>query len=189
MQPLATGALPGRFVAESLALAMDGDAVIGGDFGIDTPGRIRFAVLARKGIGGRKLGRNVQRLPEIETGKSNRSSARRANRRQATVRRVLDAQLRLQETVEGLSVVAITYYAVAPAGIPLAPVGLRIGVTREVVEAMPARPILLLVWLTVRRIRSPICEATSVNDLQTCFPITYFARARGLTSAGVRNTA
>lgn len=57
------------FVAESLAVArvVDGAAVIAGDFRIDPAGHMRFAVFVRPGTGGRRVGRIVQRLCEIET--------------------------------------------------------------------------------------------------------------------------
>jgi uncharacterized membrane-anchored protein len=60
------------FVPESLAISrvVDGEAVIAGDFRIDERGHSRFAVLARPGIGRRRLGRIVQRLLEIETYKA-----------------------------------------------------------------------------------------------------------------------
>ncbi len=57
------------FVAESLAasLVIDGAALIAGDFRIDHAGHVRFAVLAHKDTGARRLGRIVQRLLELET--------------------------------------------------------------------------------------------------------------------------
>lgn len=57
------------FVAESVAVArvVDGAAVIAGDFHIDPAGHMRFAVFVRPGTGGRRVGRIVQRLCEIET--------------------------------------------------------------------------------------------------------------------------
>ncbi|MEL6167932.1 MAG: DUF3422 domain-containing protein [Pseudomonadota bacterium] len=60
------------FVPESLAASsvIDEEAVIAGDFRIDPGGHMRFAVFAKPGIGGRRLGRIVQRLCEIETYKS-----------------------------------------------------------------------------------------------------------------------
>lgn len=56
------------FVAESVAVArvVDGAAVIAGDFHIDPAGHMRFAVFVRPGTGGRRVGRIVQRLCEIE---------------------------------------------------------------------------------------------------------------------------
>ena len=57
------------FVGESLAVSrvVDGEAVIAADFRIDEHGHSRLLVLARPGIGQRRLGRIVQRLLEIET--------------------------------------------------------------------------------------------------------------------------
>ncbi len=60
------------FVAESMATAhvVDGAATLGGDFRIDTNGHVRFAILANRDIGERRLGRIVQRVLEIETYKA-----------------------------------------------------------------------------------------------------------------------
>lgn len=62
-------------------------------------------------------------------------------------------QLRLQETVEGLSVVAISYYAVSLAGYLLAPLAAALSVSKPVLTAAVAIPIILAVWAFVRRIR------------------------------------
>jgi uncharacterized membrane-anchored protein len=63
------GLLDDWFVGESLAVArvVDGAAVIAGDFRIDPAGHMRFAVFVQPGTGGRRVGRIVQRLCEIET--------------------------------------------------------------------------------------------------------------------------
>ena len=68
-------------------------------------------------------------------------------------------QLRLQETVEGLSVVAISYYLVGlvhylakgavEAGVPLHP---------ETAAAVSVPVVILLVWLGVRRLRKAIAK-------------------------------
>ena len=63
-------------------------------------------------------------------------------------------QLRLQETVEGLSVVAISYYAVNLAAGLLGPVGERVGLDKTTILAALTVPVVALVWLMVRRIRS-----------------------------------
>ncbi len=62
-------------------------------------------------------------------------------------------QLRLQETVEGLSVVAISYYAVSLVAYALAPLADRAGVDKSVVLALSVPPVLAAVWWMVRRIR------------------------------------
>ena len=64
-----------------------------------------------------------------------------------------DMQLRLQKTVEGLSVVAISYYAVSLAGYLLYPVADLLGITKGAVTAVATIPVVLLVWFAVRRIR------------------------------------
>ena len=65
-------------------------------------------------------------------------------------------QLRLQETVEGLSVVAISYYAVSLAGYLLAPFAGTLGVDKTTLTAIVALPVILGVWCFVRRIRRTI---------------------------------
>lgn len=285
-------ALAGRatdwFVPESLACSRvaDGQAIIMGDFRIDPAGHVRFAVLARRGLDRRRLGRITQRLLEIETYKSmamltlpvarrvgarvteldremtalvqsiaggaaeggearaldrllalsaeiealSAASAFRFSAAEAyeaivtqriavlreariegrqtfaefmarrfdpamrtcrwTRRRVdelsqragraanllrtrvevaiaaqnrsllesmdrrADLQLRLQQTVEGLSVVAISYYAVGLASHLLAPLAGRLGTDKETVAALATIPVILAVWWLVRRIRA-----------------------------------
>ncbi len=283
------------FVPESLAISsvIDGAAAVAGDFRIDEAGHVRFAVLARKDTGKRRLGRIVQRLLEIETYKSaamitlpvaratsrrvaglNRdlsdivarmareeggevetlehllrmaaeiellstSSAfrfgaagayeaivnqrievlreerlqsrqtfgefmmrrfdpamrtcrsaqerlvelsQRAERAANLLRTRVDVassqqnadvlsrmderaalQLRLQETVEGLSVVAISYYAVNLVANILKPLGAHIGLSEGWVYAGITIPVVLLVWFMVRRIRRRI-EKRNANE-------------------------
>lgn len=62
-------------------------------------------------------------------------------------------QLRLQETVEGLSVVAISYYALSLAGHVLAPVAEAAHVSEPVLLALLTVPVIGVVWYLVRRIR------------------------------------
>ncbi len=64
-----------------------------------------------------------------------------------------DLALRLQHTVEGLSVVAISYYAVSLASYALYPVGKLAGLSKEMLTAALVIPVLALVWMGVRRIR------------------------------------
>jgi uncharacterized membrane-anchored protein len=64
-----------------------------------------------------------------------------------------DLQLRLQKTVEGLSVVAISYYAVSLAGYLLYPIADALGVSKGVLLAGVTLPVVGGVWLMVRRLR------------------------------------
>ncbi|MDP5215591.1 DUF3422 domain-containing protein [Ruegeria sp. 2205SS24-7] len=63
-----------------------------------------------------------------------------------------DLALRLQHTVEGLSVVAISYYAVSLAVYLLGPLT-KLGLSKTTLTAGVTLPVILLVWLMVKRIR------------------------------------
>jgi uncharacterized membrane-anchored protein len=65
-------------------------------------------------------------------------------------------QLRLQETVEGLSVVAISYYGVSLGAYLLAPVGHAAGLDKSVLTAMLVIPMVLGVWSFMRRVKKRI---------------------------------
>jgi uncharacterized membrane-anchored protein len=64
-----------------------------------------------------------------------------------------DLQLRLQKTVEGLSVVAISYYAVNLVTYILGPVGQEVGLDKLILTAIATPVVVLGVWALVRRIR------------------------------------
>ncbi len=64
-----------------------------------------------------------------------------------------EMQLRLQETVEGLSVVAISYYAVNLAAHLFAPIAELAHVSEHALMAILTLPVIGLVWFMVRRIR------------------------------------
>ena len=65
-----------------------------------------------------------------------------------------DMQLRLQSTVEGLSVVAISYYAVSLAGYLAYPLAGLVGLSKGQMLALITLPVVALVWWLVRRIRA-----------------------------------
>ena len=67
-----------------------------------------------------------------------------------------DQALRLQHTVEGLSVVAISYYAINLAAYLAYPFGKMLGVGKETLTAALVMPVIGLVWLMVRRIRNSL---------------------------------
>ena len=64
-----------------------------------------------------------------------------------------DLALRLQETVEGLSVVAISYYALSLAAYMAYPVAGWIGLSKGELTAILVLPVVLAVWGMVRRIK------------------------------------
>ncbi|MEL6517314.1 MAG: DUF3422 domain-containing protein [Pseudomonadota bacterium] len=67
-----------------------------------------------------------------------------------------DLQLRLQRTVEGLSVVAISYYAVNLAVYLLGPVGEGLNVSQLVMTAVVTPLVIIVVWWAVQRIRKSV---------------------------------
>jgi uncharacterized membrane-anchored protein len=67
-----------------------------------------------------------------------------------------DLQLRLQKTVEGFSVVAISYYAVSLLGYLLYPVAEPLAVSKGVLTAAITLPVVAIVFLAVRRIRTKL---------------------------------
>ncbi|WP_146344673.1 DUF3422 family protein [Falsiphaeobacter marinintestinus] len=64
-----------------------------------------------------------------------------------------DLALRLQHTVEGLSVVAISYYAVSLASYALYPLAKIFDLSKGMLTAVVTLPVVALVWWSVRRIR------------------------------------
>ncbi len=67
-----------------------------------------------------------------------------------------DLQLRLQRTVEGLSVVAISYYAVNLVLYLLGPLEYAAGLSKPVLAAVATPFVILGVWYMVRRIRRSV---------------------------------
>jgi uncharacterized membrane-anchored protein len=77
-----------------------------------------------------------------------------------SMNRRAEMQLRLQRTVEGLSVVAISYYAVSLAGYFIAPAAPALDLSKEALTALVAAPIILGVWGFIRRIRHALENET-----------------------------
>ena len=67
-----------------------------------------------------------------------------------------ELQLRLQHTVEGLSVVAISYYAVGLLGYLSAPLAKTAGIDKTVLMALATPIVVGLVWLGLRRLKAAI---------------------------------
>jgi uncharacterized membrane-anchored protein len=88
----------------------------------------------------------LQTRSEVERERQNQSLLASLDRRQGM-------QLRLQEMVEGLSVIAMTYYGVSLAAYALKPVAKALNINESwlVVAAVPV--VALLVMLNLRRLR------------------------------------
>ncbi len=67
-----------------------------------------------------------------------------------------DQQLKLQKTVEGLSVVAISYYAVNLAAYLLGPFSSTLGISKTVLTAIITLPVILAVWVMIRKLREKL---------------------------------
>ena len=65
-----------------------------------------------------------------------------------------DLQLRLQRTVESLSVVAISYYAVSLTGYLGYPLAAHLGISKGTLTAALTLPVVALVGWAIRRIRN-----------------------------------
>lgn len=70
-----------------------------------------------------------------------------------SMNRRAEAQLRLQRTVEGLSVVAISYYAVGLVGYVAKPLAEPLGVSESALLAALAPAVVFAVWVALRRLR------------------------------------
>jgi len=67
-----------------------------------------------------------------------------------------DLQLRLQRTVEGLSVVAISYYAVSLVLYLTGPIEAATGLGKPILAAIVTPPVILAVWWMILRIRKAV---------------------------------
>lgn len=76
-------------------------------------------------------------------------------------------QLRLQETVEGLSVVAISYYAVSLGGYLLAPLAKMADIDKSWISAAITIPVVAAVWAGLSRLRrAHLKKETSADEIR-----------------------
>lgn len=106
----------------------------------------RLDVLADRA---RRAGELLRTRVDVERSAQNQALLESMDRR-------ADLQLRLQHTVEGLSVVAISYYAVSLASYLLYPLTDLFGISKGTLTAAVTLPVVGLVWLGVRRIRKSL---------------------------------
>lgn len=92
-----------------------------------------------------------------------RVDVQRSSQNQALLERMdrrADLQLRLQHTVEGLSVFAISYYAVGLLSYAVSPMASAAGVERGLLIALLTPLVVLGVWLGMRRVRARLHDAS-----------------------------
>lgn len=104
----------------------------------------RLALLSERAM---RAGRLLSTQVEVARSAQNQEVLRSMDRR-------ADLALRLQHTVEGLSVVAISYYAVGLASNVAAPLVEPFGMGKTGVAALLTPLVVLGVWLALRRIRA-----------------------------------
>ena len=121
----------------------------------------RIAALGREhaDVDARKADEN-SKFVDIERERQNQMILAAMNRRGRL-------QLRLQQTVEGLSVVVITYYGVSPAGV-LAKAAKAAGLdwNPELVMGIAVPVVAVAVYAGVHRVRRALAEAVSAASTQ-----------------------
>lgn len=97
----------------------------------------------------RRAGELLRTRVDVERSAQNQALLESMDRR-------ADTALRLQHTVEGLSVVAISYYAVSLAAYAIYPLAGALGLSKGMMTALITLPVVALVWLAVRRVRKKL---------------------------------
>ena len=113
------------------------------------------ATAARQAELSKRIARAAQLLQtrsEVERERQNQSLLASLDRRQGM-------QLRLQEMVEGLSVIAMTYYGVGLAGYGLKPLAKAIGANEAWLLGAAVPCVALMVMVNLRRLRSHLASA------------------------------
>lgn len=96
-----------------------------------------------------RAGELLRTRVDVERSQQNQELMQRMDKR-------ADVQLRLQHTVEGLSVFAISYYAVGLLSYALGPIAYEFGIEKTWVIAALTPVVVLLVWLSMNRIKARI---------------------------------
>lgn len=104
----------------------------------------------------RSLAERAQRAAELLRTRVDVERSAQNQKLLESMDRRADLQLRLQRTVEGLSVVAISYYAVNLATYALYPLTEHLHVSKGMATAIATPVVVFMVWLAVRRIRRHI---------------------------------
>jgi uncharacterized membrane-anchored protein len=129
--------------------------------GLPTPSRFlerrldpAMATVAATGTRIAALSLRAARLVDLLRARVALAQEAQAEKQLATLAATGRAQLRLQETVEGLSAAAIAYYVLSLLGYAIKPLPWGgVGTTAEVVLAVAVPPVAALVWLGLRRRR------------------------------------
>jgi len=104
----------------------------------------------------RSLAERAQRAAELLRTRVDVERSAQNQKLLESMDRRADMQLRLQRTVEGLSVVAISYYAVNLAAYAVYPLAEPLGLTHGMTMALLTPVIIAVVWFAISRIRRHI---------------------------------
>ncbi len=104
------------------------------------------------------LSEHAARAAELLATRVGVATSEQNRRLLASMNRRAELQMRLQETVEGLSVVAISYYAVNLLAYLLAPGAKALGLSKMWLTAGLVPPVMLVGWLMVRRIKAHVAR-------------------------------
>jgi uncharacterized membrane-anchored protein len=104
----------------------------------------------------RSLAERAQRAAELLRTRVDVERSAQNQKLLESMDRRADLQLRLQRTVEGLSVVAISYYAVNLAAYAVYPLTDPMGLSHGLTMAMLTPVVIAVVWLAIARIRKHI---------------------------------
>lgn len=104
----------------------------------------------------RQMGERAERAAELLRTRVDVERSAQNQKLLESMDRRADLALRLQHTVEGLSVVAISYYAVSLAGYALYPLTEALHLSKGMATAILTPLVILAVWLGLRRIRNGV---------------------------------
>lgn len=104
-----------------------------------------------------RAGELLRTRVDVQRSAQNQSLLERMDRR-------ADLQLRLQHTVEGLSVVAISYYAVGLLGYAIYPLAETGGIEKTWLLAGLTPVVVFAVWFAMRRVRARLHDAAGDNE-------------------------
>ncbi|MBV0893398.1 DUF3422 domain-containing protein [Paracoccus sp. Z118] len=112
----------------------------------------------------RRLGALIERATRAGELLRTRVDVHRSGQNQALLERMdrrAELQLRLQHTVEGLSVFAISYYAVGLLGYLAYPLAEAAAIERGILVAALTPLVIVAVWLGMRRVRARLHDAAA----------------------------
>ena len=104
----------------------------------------------------REFSQRVERAANLLRTRVDVANAKSQQDLLASMNERAETQLKLQETVEGFSVVAITYYAISLLGYVIAPIAKWLHIEKTILIALAVVPMLIIVYKFVHGIKSKL---------------------------------